>query len=341
MKLYLKGHLEPAMNLVDELQDTKLTADDAYKLRKILLIFLVGELYGLHNLHQILQAQGIKSTNLYKIWKKFTYSKLIELVNKLLIRYFLNAFIPLGKGSDSQQSRSCMTIVIDHSIFKQWLKNFPIGDKFAKFFSGQFNSTVYGFQLTLVGISIKDVFYPIYFDLSGKKDDAIEVSCTLLDKAEDLLSAASKEFDFELPQLYLSVDNGFNDNRLIKKCKKIFIHFICVPKKSHILYVGKKKFNAKQFIEKVFLPKEAEYIASQQEQNQAIGKSQKEIEPFCLRVKAHYHARDTEVTLLFFRLSGSQKVSVIYTTHTEMKAKTLRRRWFQSNVIQLRFRGIN
>ncbi|MEZ4887220.1 MAG: hypothetical protein R3E32_20985 [Chitinophagales bacterium] len=145
MKLYLKGHLEPAMNLVAELQDTELTADEAYKLRKILLIFLVGELYGLHNLHQILQAQGINSTKLYKVWEKFTYSKLIELINKLLVKYFLDAFIPLGKGSNSQQSRSRLTIVIDHSVFKQWLKNFPIGDKFAKFFSGQFNTSVYGF----------------------------------------------------------------------------------------------------------------------------------------------------------------------------------------------------
>ncbi len=338
MKLYLKGDLEPSMNLLEELQDTKLTDDEAYKLRKILLILLVGELYGLHNLHQILQAQGIKSTKLYKIWQKFTYSKLIELINKLLIRYFLKAFVPLGKGSDSQQSRSCLTIVIDHSIFKQWLKNFPIGDKFAKFFSGQFNSTVYGFQLTLMGISIKDVFYPIYFDLSGKKDDAIELSCKLLDKVEKLLSSASKEFDFELPQLYLSVDNGFNDNRLIEKCEKLFIHFICVPKKPHIFYLGKKKFNANQYIEEVFLPKEAEYIASQQEQNQAIGKPQKEIEPFCLRVRAHYRARNKEVTLLFFRLNGSQKVSVIYTTHTEMKGKTLRRRWFQRTYIEHFFR---
>ncbi|MEZ4886549.1 MAG: hypothetical protein R3E32_17565 [Chitinophagales bacterium] len=191
-----------------------------------------------------------------------------------------------------------------------------------------------------MGISIKDVFYPIYFDLSGKKDDAIEVSNNLLVKVEGLLSATAKEFDFELPQLYLSVDNGFNDNSLIEKCEELSIHFICVPKKTHIFYVGKKNFNAKQYIRDVFLPKEAEYMASQQERNQAIGNPKKEIEPFCLRVRAHYHAQDKEVTLLFFRLNGSQKVSVIYTTHTEMKAKTLRRRWFQRTYIEQFFRLI-
>ncbi len=161
--------------------------------------------------------------------------------------------------------------MIDHSIFKQWLKNFPIGDKFAKFFSGQFNSSVYGFQLTLLIISVKDVFYPIYFDLS------IKVSCKLLEKVEKLLSKSAKKFGFELPKLYLSIDNGFNDNRLIEKCKKLSIRFICVPKKSHIFYVGKTKFNAKQYIEEVFLPKEAEYIASQQKQSnspQPASKSQ-------------------------------------------------------------------
>jgi len=324
------------MDLISFLNEDELSPDDLHKLRKMLLIFLVGELYGLHNLHQILQAQGIKSKKLYKVWQKFTYVQLLKWVNNLLLRYFFHAFIPLAKKSLSTESRSCMTISIDHSIFKHWLQNFPKGDLFDKYFSGQYNSVVYGFRLTLLGISIKGTFYPLYFDLTGKKDDPIKKSCKLLKKTERLLQAACKEFGLELPKLYLSVDNGFNDKRLIVLCEQLAIRFICVPKRTHVFYVNNNKFNAKEFIEDKFIPKEAEHLAKYEAQKNATNKE--EIPPFLMRVRAYYNAQKEDVVLLFFRLAGSKKVSVIYTTHTSMMAKTLRRRWFQRTYIEQFFR---
>ena len=51
--------------------------------------------------------------------------------------------------------------------------------------------------------------------------------------------------------------------------------------------------------------------------------------PFIYRFKAHYCSQNREVTLLAFRLKGSKKVSIIYTTDKNIFAKTLRRHWFQ------------
>ena len=57
-----------------------------------------------------------------------------------------------------------------------------------------------------------------------------------------------------------------------------------------------------------------------------------------MRVKANFQTIDREVTLLFFRLNGSKKVTVIFSTSPTVMAKTLRRRFFQRTKIEQFFR---
>ena len=45
-----------------------------------------------------------------------------------------------------------------------------------------------------------------------------------------------------------------------------------------------------------------------------------------------------EMVFLIFRLNGSKKVSVIFTSNLDMKAKTLRRHWFNRTKIEQFFR---
>ncbi len=60
--------------------------------------------------------------------------------------------------------------------------------------------------------------------------------------------------------------------------------------------------------------------------------------PFIHRFKATYCAQNREVTLLAFRLNGSKKVSIIYSTEKSVFAKTLRRHWFQRTYIEQFFK---
>ena len=46
------------------------------------------------------------------------------------------------------------------------------------------------------------------------------------------------------------------------------------------------------------------------------------------------------MTFLFFRLKGSTKVSIIFSSNLAIKAKTLRRKWFQRTRIEQFFRRV-
>jgi len=61
---------------------------------------------------------------------------------------------------------------------------------------------------------------------------------------------------------------------------------------------------------------------------------------FTWRVRVTYGCINKEVTLLFFRLNGSKKVSVIFSSSLDIKAKTMRRHWFERTKIELLFRMI-
>ena len=61
-------------------------------------------------------------------------------------------------------------------------------------------------------------------------------------------------------------------------------------------------------------------------------------EHFTMRLKINYVSLNTALIILIFRFQKSQKVSVIYTTDLNIKAKTLRHRWFQRTHIEQFFR---
>ena len=94
-----------------------------------------------------------------------TYNGIQTKVTELLVQLFVVRLVALMKQSDSSWSRANVVIVVDDSIFKQWLKNGEHCEFFDKFFSGQTHKTEYGFQLLLIGVSINDEFCQC--DISG------------------------------------------------------------------------------------------------------------------------------------------------------------------------------
>jgi hypothetical protein len=243
--------------------------------------------------------------------------------------------IELARKSESTWSRGEVTIVFDDSIFKQWLKNEKTGTFYDRYFSGQMKSTVYGFRLSLCGISIADTFYPSHFKISQKSDCTKEVSNKLLDELHEFLWKISQKENVSYPNLFVSADNGFDSELLLDKCtelsKKMPIVPICVPKKTNLLEIDGVSSSVSKVIEDRFIRQEAEYLRTYEGKGVPIP-------PFTLRVNAIYSKYKKKFVFLFFRLNGSKKVSVIYTTDLNIKSKTLRRRWFQRTLIEQFFR---
>ena len=326
LKEFLSGNYEKSMGLIESLSSRKLSKKLRSRLRKVLDMMLIGEFYGLHTLRSILESLEVKSSNMYKLWNEHTYLQVKNMVSRLSVDYFTESLKELMGKSESSWSRSSVTIIADDSIFKQWLKNMVRGDKYAKFFSGQHHNSVYGFRVQLVGVALKDAFHPLFYQLVGRKEQSKKAVTKLIKKVQRTFEQLADKQGFRIPNLYLSVDSGFTDEDLIRFCKSKDVGFIGVPKKNNIFTIDGDQVKLKSYIE-------AEYL-----EQEKLAKKIKSEEPFLLRKKAFYHSQNIEVVLLFFRLKGSNKVTVIFSTDVSIMAKTLRRRFFQRTKIELFFR---
>ena len=293
------------------------------------MLLLVGELFGLNTLNKILTNYGVRSNDYQQLWQKLPCKLLVNLMNDWLWQVFSEEFKKRIKQSGSTHSRQKLTLVMDGSIFKQWLLSESFGQYFAKYYSGQYKSAVYGFNVILGGMVIGDIFYPLQFQLRRKSEKDVEVAENILGKVHKKLRKLAHDVEVELPQLYLSVDSGFRSKELLACCKALGVIYIGVPKVNHTIDLDGKKHKIKD-LKTEYLKKEAVY---EKEHPEATT-------PFTWRVRVYYRCTGKEVTLLFFRLNGSKKVSVIFCTDLDIKAKTMRRHWFERTKIELLFRMI-
>lgn len=178
--------------------------------------------------------------------------------------------------------------------------------------------------------------YPLYFEFvkkAPKHEKAVEVAQKLVKSWADFKTKMQAK-DMTFPRLHLSCDSGYSDKALAEVCEANDLVYISVPKKSHNVEIDGKKIKLSDWIDRVYL--EAEKV----HQAQAKDLPEEQKTGFVLRQRANYCAQKQEVTLLAFRLNGSQKVSVIYSTDKNIFAKTLRRHWFQRTYIKQFFKTL-
>ncbi len=168
---------------------------------------------------------------------------------------------------------------------------------------------------------------------SGEKaDSAISVAIKLVKHFVACKGKLAKK-GILLPPFYFSCDSGYSHELLAKICENNDLYYISVVKKTHNFQVNEVRIKATHLIENTFLKKEKQH----QDKEKHLAKNEKTA--FCLRIKANYCSQDNKkVILLIFRLNHSNKVTIIYTTYLEVKAKTLRRHWFARTYIEQFFK---
>jgi Transposase DDE domain len=340
---YIGGKVPDCFSLLSEISESDLAGLDKSLFQKTLILLLVGEFFGCHTLNQILTVEMVPSGTWHSRLASLTYRQIELAVCSILKQTGLAALGDLAKKSDSSWSRAAVSLVIDDSIFKQWLTHGKIdpatAEYFDRYFSGQTKSVVYGFRITLCGLAIDDTFYPMYFTLTKKADNTRKIACDLLNQAHKDITLMCKKEKLTVPNLFLSVDSGFHGLELLNLCATFAtsilpLTLVCVPKNNHIIEIQATKdtpeFRGKlpEFIDKHFKIAEAKFYEDPNNKDQH----------FTMRLKINYVSVDTELIILIFRFQKSQKVSVIYTTDLNIKAKTLRHRWFQRTHIEQFFR---
>ncbi len=332
-------------NSFSELDISHVNESDKLLFEKMQTVFFLGQLLGLPTLKSILVKFGITSSqvsiNYKKLYKKLTINKirlLYEYVFKIQVVHLLKE---MASKDSSIWSKKRVTAVLDDSIFRQWLSELGReNDYFGRFFSGQYCAVTLGFKVVCFGLYIDDVFYPLFFDFVRKKGKAdkkepIQIAKKLVNRWGKLQKQLAKQ-NSVLPAIHFSCDSGYSDVSLSEECakKENNLIYISVPVKSHIVYINNKKTKLSEYINNTFLAKEKQHQEAQRHL-----KEEEKI-PFTLRLKVFYQCQKREVVLLFFRLNGSKKVSVIYTSNLTIFAKTLRRHWFNRTYIEQFFKTL-
>jgi hypothetical protein len=168
----------------------------------------------------------------------------------------------------------------------------------------------------------------------GQRDLAAAVACRLLDRLSQFWQKSRKTCPRLPKKLFLSVDNGYNMVEVLQCCDRNPLILLCVPKKTDLFKIGSA---SGQSLEKWI---EAEYEIREAAAPKQLQPSS---EAFTWRVKAEYIVKGIQVTLLFFRLNRSNKVSVIYCPDTHdptIFAKTMRHHWFCRTQIEQFFRCV-
>ena len=128
-----------------------LSPEDKALFNKIQFIFLLGQLLELPTLNCILEQYGIKSNNFQinyqKLHKKMSYGTFLGIFSKHFESVVKEKLSSMAEKDDSIWSKVSVTAVLDDSIFRQWLADLlDKDDYYGRYFSGQFQKTVYGFK---------------------------------------------------------------------------------------------------------------------------------------------------------------------------------------------------
>jgi hypothetical protein len=165
--------------IVQLVEGSGMCVEENRDFQHLMQIFFLGELIGLPTLNSILAKFDIKS-NLRQIkykqlCKRLTLSK-IRKMYEYVFEYEVKSILESMSQKDSScWSKEIVTVVLDDSIFKQWLGQ-SVSEKgldsyYGRFFSGQFRTCVYGYKVLTLGLSIDGVLYPLYFDFIGKNTE--------------------------------------------------------------------------------------------------------------------------------------------------------------------------
>ena len=324
---------------------SKFEESDLDFFEKMNALLFLGQLVGLPTLKSILTKFGIASNRLQKnytkLYKKLTVSKLRIIFEFIFERQAVGILREMALKDSSIWSKKRVAAVLDDSIFRQWLSGSARdGAHYGKFFSGQYHCSVFGFKVVCFGLYIDGIFYPLFFDFVKKKtgeqgSQAIEVAKKLVSRWGRLKGRLARE-GVMLPNIHFSCDNGYNGVSLSEHCERQEngLVYISVPRRNNIFIIDEKRGSLTEFIDSEFMTEE---LAHRQNERHLKEESKT---PFCLRKKAFYHSQQRYVTLLFFRLNGSGRVSVIYSPSETIFAKTLRRHWFSRTYIEQFFKTL-
>ena len=294
--------------------------------QKLILLQLIGEIYGQHTLTGLLSSVRINPCQSNKKWQKLGYKTIWSWLEGCIRDEFKADFEELLKKSDSSWSRQNITAIGDESVFRQWLcgESKENDEYYQRAYSGQFDKVVWGYKMSVWGIMMNDRFYPLVIKCLKSGETCCSVAEKCVDELADFLHKISQGYD--KPAIFSSTDSGFNNVLLMKKMEAKGFIPICVPKDNHRIIHKDKSLNIKE-LKGIFEKKEKKYLDKNPEKD-----------CFSWRIRATYQMHKREAVFIVFRLKGSKKISIVFCFDIHAQEKTIRHHWFARTSIEQFFR---
>ena len=258
---YFSNHYTTSFSVFEDFKATvegiELDAQTMSHLQRLLQIFFLGQLLNLHTLNSIFVrfgiANGYDKVRYKDIRNKLTNNKLHQIFEYVFEQKLIEILLPLAQKDSSALSRTMVTVVLDDSVFKQWLtmQTAEVSEEdsqfYARFFSGQIGRTAAGYQVVALGVNVGGIYYPLYFQCVPKTPLTAKERLDKIAALAAVLAAKRLEKKVLLEKINLDKANMSTDED--KKAIKILKLNIKV--KEEAIRVAKKALSMVKNIKKV------------------------------------------------------------------------------------------
>lgn len=171
---------------------------------EILLVLLVGLLWGLYNPHQLAQQLGVNPAEFYAALHRLSAREWRQLLETIMLEQALERLQHYQQRSDATRSRLQATLCVDDSVVKRFGR---VLSYVWRWYSGQFRQVVLGQDLVGITLHINNEIIPLRLVWVSKQGSGPTSKPEVLLKELSALKAYFAAHGIDLTHLGLSLDS--------------------------------------------------------------------------------------------------------------------------------------
>ena len=204
---------------------------------EVIMILLVGLLWGLYNPHQVAQQLGVSPSGLYAALKSLSAGQWRSRLEQLMLEKALQQWRRYQAGSAATRSRLQATLSIDDSVVKRF--GAALSYVWA-WYSGQAKQVVQGQDLVGIVLRMGSEIIPLRLVWVSKQGRGPTSKPELLLREMKRLKAYFAEGEIDLTALGVSFDSWWVGAELSEELAELgFEKQVFAAKSSHLLRVGR------------------------------------------------------------------------------------------------------
>jgi hypothetical protein len=212
---------------------------------EIMLLIVIGMVYGLYNVNQISEQLDITPKPIYQKLKEISKEQWQAIMGKLMIENAIEKLKNYQQKSEATKSRQQASMSVDDSLIKRLGKYLSY---VWSWYSGQIHRVTRGQDLLGIVMKIDNEIIPLSMVLVSKQGRANTNKPDILIREIKKLKALFEEAQIDITNLGISFDSWWLNTDVSAQLKELGFHkqIICA-KQTTQLKVGRKKQSLVQY----------------------------------------------------------------------------------------------